>query len=91
MNKCEQPFADVAGKIDIVAGLHRALDCGYGRVRRAAQLRWQQHYADVHETENQIVTVRITAQPRAVRGSGFLNPSQRRGGTHKLTRPRFAH
>jgi hypothetical protein len=74
---------DEAARIEMLAGLERALDNHFLRLRENARTQWEKHFAGT-DTSDACVTVRLStaadAQLAAVPCAGFLNPKPRRAG-----------
>lgn len=81
---------------EIIAGLRRALDNSYRRVREAARREWERHFGGKFDPTDACVTVRIfrtAGQERpSLPGAAILRVRQTTMGkaNRRLTRPRFA-
>ena len=82
---------DEASKIDIVAGLERALDRTFDRLRQNARRQWERQFPR-GEPSDACVTVRINTPPArksvAVRSAGILTPPK--AHDRPKLRPRLA-
>src|SRR6266404_8579966 len=82
-------------QFEAIAGLQRALDNGYRRVRETAHREWQRYFAGQSHPSDECVTVRIKtseAEKRSLPGTAVLRVRQGtiQKANRRLTRPRFA-
>jgi hypothetical protein len=82
-------------RFEAIAGLRRALDNSYGRVRETACRRWQRYFARKIDPSDACVTVRIKAverERRVLPTAAVLRVHQRtvQKANRTFTRPRFA-
>ena len=84
-------FQREVSNIEVIAGLRHALDVQYRRFCQAARADWERLFGS--DPADACVTIRVaTAQPAAIRGSGFLK--SRRPvlkSNPKSSVPHFAH
>ena len=77
-------------RMEILAGLDRAIDAAYARVVRAAKGKWGK--SALRDASDAIVTVRVAPASQPQRGAAFLrtqlNVAAAQG--RKLIQPRFA-
>jgi len=78
-----------------IAGLQRALDNGYRRMRETAHREWQRYFAGQSHPSDECVTVRIRAseaEKGSFPGAAILRVRQStiQKANPRLTRPRFA-
>ncbi|HME88034.1 MAG TPA: hypothetical protein VKE30_02335 [Chthoniobacterales bacterium] len=88
----EARFREELTKVEIIAGLHHALDLRYRHLRDAARGDWERLFGN-KDLADSCVTIRVaTIQSGAIRGCDFLK-SRRQSGRKSHTRPltRFAH
>jgi hypothetical protein len=84
------------GQSEIIAGLRRALDNSYRRVREAARREWERHFAGKFDPSDACVTVRVLRVAEEKRpslpGAAILRVRQTTmwKANRRLTRPRFA-
>ena len=90
-------FQRELSKLEVVAGLRRALDLQYRQLCQAARADWERLFGS-KDPADACVSVRVASQPiaiqtTAIRGSGFLKsrrqPVSKPGAKDSL--PRFAH